>query len=317
MYIVKNTHNNHLRYWYNDDFNQRYRQHNLESTSMIVGGCSRTPKSLKEELKLVAEEILSDYPNLTLFMSGGLDSEMALRIFQSLGKIPNIAIVRFANQGNWFDIKYAVELLNVIGAPYHFIDFDVEEFYYSGECWEYARRYQSYTFYQQILLRVAEQFQQPMITIDEVELVKYPVINWETGKHHFEWSFLKREDQDGVWRRFAETTNIPALNNFYTYSPEAMLAFLKIPTVQDLINDRIPGKLGWNSSKGLIYSDLGYQIRQRPKYGGIERYPNLWEVVKAEVVLRGLEFTPRDYRINATTLLENLINNQETLCQVA
>jgi hypothetical protein len=264
-----------------------------------------------------AEAILNNYSELTLFMSGGLDSEMALRSFETLGKVPRIKIIRFSNNGNWFDIKHAVELLNRLNYSYEFIDFDLIDFYQSGKCWDIARRYQSYTVYQQMLLSIAEDSQQPMITIDEIELVKYPVVDWSTGKYHFEWSFLKREDQDGVWRRFAETTGIPALNNFYTYSPEGMLAFLKIPIVQDLINDRIPGKLGWNSSKNKIYQDLGYVFERRPKYGGIENYPNIWEAVKAGVSLHGLNFTPRDYRVNALTLEQNLFNNQETLCQIA
>jgi hypothetical protein len=191
------------------------------------------------------------------------------------------------------------------------------DFYQSGECWAIANQYQSYTVYQQMLLKIARDLNEPMLTVDEIELVKYPVVDWSTGDYHLEWSFLKREDQDGVWRRFADSTNIPALNNFYTYSPETMLAFLEIPTVQDLINDNIPGKLGWNSSKNEIYANLGYKFHSRPKYGGIERYPNIWEVVKASVGLHGLNFTPRDYKINIRELEENLRCNKETLCQVA
>lgn len=317
MYTVKNTKNNHLRYWYNNDPEQRYRLDDLETTTMSVGGCSRPIGSFRDELLENASDILTNYPDLVLFMSGGLDSEMAFRIFQTLGKIPPIKIVRFPNDENWFDIKYAVELLNELNISYEYIDFDLVDFYHSGECWEIANKYQAYTVYQQMLLKIADELKQPMITIDEIELVKYPRVDWSTGKYSFEWTFLKREDQDAVWRRFAAATSIPALNNFYTYSPESMLAFLKIPLVQDLINDRIPGKLGWNSSKNQIYTVLEYPFRSRPKYGGIERYPNIWEIVKASVNLHGLEFTPRDYAVNVHTLEQNLINNQETQCQVA
>jgi hypothetical protein len=142
-------------------------------------------------------------------------------------------------------------------------------------------------------------------------------MNWETGEYMYEWIFLKKEDQDGVWRRFNDKSGIPALNNFYTYSPESMLAFLQISTVDDLINDRIPGKLGWTSSKMQIYSNLGYEFRKRPKWNGVENYMHLWDAVNYNINSTGLQFTPRGYTVNAIELKQNLINGIETICHTA
>lgn len=315
--MIVNTENNHLLYWYDDDRTKKWRTSELESTYMSVGGCTRKPMSLRAELQRNARRLTTDFKDLTIFMSGGLDSEMALQSFLSAGITPKLVTVRFPDNANMHDIGPTMRMLDQMNLPYTVIDFDLPEFVQSGECYEVGLRYQAYTLYQQMLLRVAEDYNAPMITVDEVELEKVPSIDWATGEYSYEWVFLKKEDQDGVWRRFNDKTGIPALNNFYTYSPESMLAFLNIPIVDDLINNRIPGKLGWTSSKMKIYSTLGYQFRQRPKWHGVENYIHLWDTVKYNISIKGLSYTNRDYTVPALQLKENLMNGVETICKVA
>jgi len=315
--MISNTENNHLRYWYNDDQTKRWRESELDTTTMSVGGCTRKPMSFKAELIRNARSLYRQFPDLTLFMSGGLDSEMALQSFLSAGIVPKIATVRFPNDNNMHDIGPMMKFLTALGIEYSVIDFDPVDFVNSGECYDIGLKYQAYTFYQQMLLKVAEQYSAPMITIDEVELERPTSIDYETGDTSSGWIFLKKEDQDGVWRRFNEKTGIPALNNFYTYSPETILSFLDIPVVDDLVNNRIYGKLGWTSSKMKIYSTLGYEFRKRPKWHGVENYIHLWDEVRYNVSAKGLAFNERQYAMPVIQLKENLINGVETLCQVA
>lgn len=315
--MIINTENNHLHYWFNSDRSQIWRHSNFDTTAMSVGGCLRPPMSLRAELIRNARSIYRNYPDLTLFMSGGLDSEMALRSFMSAGIIPKLATIRFPNDNNMYDIGPMIRMVEQLKLKITVIDFDPNKFVQSGEYKDVGLRYQAYTLYQQMLLRVAEDYAAPMITIDEVEVEKNPSIDFDTGKVTNEWIFLKKEDQDGVWRRFNDKTGIPALNNFYTYSPETILAFLQNPTVDDLINDRMQGKLGWTSSKMKIYSSLGYEFRKRPKWHGIENYIHLWDAVRYSMSDSGLIFNSRAYSVPANLLKENLINGVETLCQVA
>jgi hypothetical protein len=315
--MISNTENNHLQYWYNDDQTQRWRESELDTTTMSVGGCTRKPMSFKAELIRNARSLYRQFPDLTLFMSGGLDSEMALQSFLAAGIVPKIATVKFPNDNNMHDIGPMMRLLTTLDIEYTVIDFDPVDFVNSGECYNIGVKYQAYTFYQQMLLKVAEQYSAPMITIDEVELERPTSIDYETGDISSGWIFLKKEDQDGVWRRFNEKTGIPALNNFYTYSPETILSFLNIPVVDDLVNDRIHGKLGWTSSKMKIYSTLGYEFRKRPKWHGVENYIHLWDAVRYNISSKGLTFNERQYAMPVVQLKENLINGVETLCQVA
>jgi len=316
--MITNTEHNHLKYWYNNDRHQLWRTSDSETTSMSVGGCTRPAMSLKAELIRTARSLIHNYPDLTMFISGGLDSEMALQSFLSAGIVPKLATVRFPDGKNMHDIGPTMQLLDRMGLAYTIIDIDPQKFVDSGQAFEIAEKFQAYTLYQQMLIKIATDFAAPMITIDEVEIEKIPIVNWSTATSTRIWSFVKKEDQDGVWRRFNDKTGIPALNNFYTYSPESMLAFLELPTVDDLINDRIPGKLGWTSSKMQIYSHLGYEFRKRQKWHGVENYLPLWEFVQSEVLQRRhIDFGDRTYSIPAAQLKQNLINGVETTCQIA
>ncbi len=315
--MIQNTLNNHLIYWYNDDESQRWRHSDNDHTSMRVGGCTRDPFSAKIEWTRIARLLIDQYPDLTVFMSGGLDSEIALRCFLAAGIKPKLATIRFPDNKNDYDIGPMIDLVQrEWGLDVTVIDFDPEEFCLSGEYLEIAERYQAYTFYQQMLLKVAEKYSAPMITVDEVELEKIPHINYDTGCADWQWCFLKKEDQDGVWRRFADKTGIPALNNFYTYTPESMLAFLRLPTTAALIRDQIAYKMSWTSSKMKIYSDAGFKFRMRPKWHGMENYMHIWDFVKSNAPDSLKDFGARNYTIPVSQLEENLAKGKISQCSI-
>lgn len=315
--MIENTQNNHLTYWYGNDKNQRWRSHWQQSTHMQVGGCSRQPFSARIEWIRIARMLADQYPDLTVFMSGGLDSEIALRCFIAAGVKPKLATVRFPDGKNDYDIGPMLEMVkNEFNLGCQVIDFDPVEFCLSGEYQEVGARYQAYTFYQQILLRIAEQYAQPMITVDEVELEKLPDVDFDTGAVSWNWTFIKKEDQDGVWRRFAEKTKIPALNNFYTYTPESMLAFLRLPTTQALIRDQIPYKYSWTSSKMKIYSDAGFKFRPRPKWHGMENYMHLWDFAQSNPAETLKDFDSQTYAIPALELEQNLAQGKISQCSI-
>ena len=170
--MIVNTEDLHLKYWYGNDRNIIWRTENLETTSMSVGGCIRKPMSFKAELIRNARRLHKSYPDLTIFLSGGLDSEMALQSFLAAGITPKIVTIRFPDGKNIHDIGPAMRMLDHMGLKYTVIDVDPEEFVMSGEAFEIGARFQGYSFYQQLLMKVAMDYNAPMITIDEIELEK-------------------------------------------------------------------------------------------------------------------------------------------------
>ena len=311
-----NTLNNHLTYWYNEDKESIWRTSETDITSMSVGGCTRPTFSAKIEWRRNAQMIIDQYPDLTLFMSGGLDSEIAFRSFKAAGLKPRLVTIKFKDESNMYDIGPMMEMMkSEFNEKVEVIEFDPEEFCLSGEYLDIAEKYQSYTFYQQILMKVVEDFKEPMMSVDEVELEKKPTVDYNTGETTWGWVFLKKEDQDGVWRRFQDKTGQVALNNFYTYTPEAMLAFLNIPTASLLINDNFEYKYGWTSSKMRIYSEAGFKFRMRPKYHGMENYMHLWDYVEENRHPSLDSYTPVEYTIPTDLLKHNLEQGIETVCQ--
>jgi len=281
------TKGNHLQYWFNGNSTQHWRQHPYEIAHCAVGiGHAPDGSTFLESLTRSAKVLYNRHGcDFRLFLSGGLDSEVALRVFYNNGYAVTPFIIKFANNLNKPDVENALVLCIDLGVEPVIFDFDPVKFVESGEWRRVAASYQCYTFYQQLLLYIAEQQRAPMITIDEIEL----------QKHQNAWWFVKKEDQDGCWHRFVESTGIPAYNNFYTYDPNTITAFTANNIVENLINDRIFGKLSWTSSKHTIYTELtGFDMRNRPKRHGMEHMLNIWEFVASETS-KMLNATPAEF----------------------
>lgn len=89
--------------------------------------------------------ILSDHNHINICCSGGLDSDVILRLLSKHKKV-NCFIGRWMNNGvcyNDYDIKFAIESCESLGVPYTFIDLDFEKFFESGEFINYGTVYKS------------------------------------------------------------------------------------------------------------------------------------------------------------------------------
>ena len=96
----------------------------LETDSIYYHPCTQRPFSpLKEAQR--ATKIISDYGDTVLCLSGGVDSEMMARVFLSCGFIFKVAILRFKNDLNLYDIRYAVSFCDFYNLTYEFVDLDI------------------------------------------------------------------------------------------------------------------------------------------------------------------------------------------------
>jgi len=60
-----------------------------------------------------------------------------------------------------------------------------------------------------------------------------------------------------------------------SYTNEQYFSFLQDPLMQDLVANKIPGKLGNNSSKGIVYNRISkFNMQTRQKYTGYEKIEN-------------------------------------------
>jgi len=309
MHNVYNTVNltkdNHLQYWFNHTHSQHFRTHPYEVAHMKIGGKVDTSIPFVDSLMETANEFHRRHGDeFRVFLSGGLDSELACRVFLKANLKFQPVLIRFKDDLNAPDVHNALKFCNDAGLKPLILEFDPYEFVNSNEWCRIARDYQCYTFYQQMLISIAEQQAQPMITIDEIELTK----------DHHEWVFSKKEDQDGCWHRFVEKTGIPAYNNFYTYDLSTMVAFLKLPRVVSLVNNEIFGKLSWNSSKNAIYQELtNFNMRPRHKRHGMEHLMHVWDHVEEHIAANVLFDDPVVFAIPVSVITNALASGQEVI----
>jgi hypothetical protein len=90
-----------------------------------------------------------------------------------------------------------------------------------------------------------------------------------------------RRQNDGVWMfeidegaKFWTTYHIAvgreSICDWYECSPEIILSHMNLPRINDLINNRIPGKLSSFSHKSIIHKDYWSDIDIRQKLVGFE-----------------------------------------------
>jgi hypothetical protein len=268
--------NNHINYWYNNDPSCLTRTSEYDILNFSIGSINRAPLSFKEECIIAAKEIHQTYPDIHIGLTGGLDSNICLDSFMSAGITPGIFIIKFPNGLNSFDADYAEAKCTRLGIKPIVIEFDPLEFI-STRLMVTVEKYQIYSLYQAIHIDACKTLSVPHISVDEIELRR-------DVAPEIEWCFVKKEDQDMCWRRYASIDGIPALNNFYTWSPELMLSFLQLPTIKKLANNELIGKLAWNSSKYAVYTEGGFgNVPNRPKTWGVEKIYNEWENSQADI----------------------------------
>ena len=70
---------------------------------------------------------------------------------------------------------------------------------------------------------------------------------------------------------YYKDNNIHGTPHFNRYTPEMMISFLTSKRMKELADNKHLGKLGSNSSKGIIYNESSnFNLTLRPKYHGFE-----------------------------------------------
>lgn len=180
---------------------------------------TRDPLSPFEEAVMAAKSISESLgPELTLCLSGGLDSEaMALAFIAA--KVPfDVTTLRFANDLNAQDTDRAIEFCQMHGLRQRFINLDVVSFFERNEFRPYLDPYFCPSAEVATQLWFAEQIKRPFV--------------W--GGEAFRL-FIKGQEPvlqaiselESVMFRMIKIKNLDAVPNFHFFSPELAWSFLK------------------------------------------------------------------------------------------
>jgi len=213
----------------------------------------------------VAKEIYDrKQGNLYLMYSGGVDSEYALNIFLSLGIEITPVIVKLTPNYNEHDVKYAFDFCESKNLKPIVVDLDFNNFVKSGRIVDIAEKFKIGAY----------QLPSTFSCLDQLDGT---IVMGSHGPPH-----MTLDQKTNVWMvdeieplhtvlQYFEKNKINGCPYFLVHTPEQYLSFLQHPIMQDLANHKFPGKLGNNSTKGLVFNDVsGFDLVARQKYTGYE-----------------------------------------------
>jgi len=270
--IPELTHKNHFQFGYNNiPFN--FRKTPDDKWFVRYGSCERPPLNFHDECLATAKLIRSKTnQSLHVMFSGGVDSEVALRSFYE-SEIPvEAAILRYKSDLNIHDVSWAIVICDKFNIPYRIYELDLLDFWNHN-----ANQFAELTYCPspQLLptMWLIDQIPgYPIMGSGECFLVKERPDDYVPGVSPYlksDWMLWEKE-KIAAWYRHFIIRNREGCPGFFQYTPEIMLSFLQDPFVQNLIQDKIVGKLTTESSKFKIYQQH-FDLIERPKYTGFEK----------------------------------------------
>jgi hypothetical protein len=198
-----------------------------------------------------------------IMYSGGVDSEYTLKLFHSMGMKVTPVIVRLTPNYNDHDTEYAFKFCSSIGLTPLVIDIDFDHFVKSGQILDIAMSAELDIFQYPAILHAISQLNGTVLCSTGEPAVR---LDTDTKK----WNVIFNQ-YDYTFFSYFEKHSITGTPFFIAYTPEMLFSFILDPRVDDLVNDRIKGKLGHQSSKFIIYNrHSGFNLEERPKYTGYE-----------------------------------------------
>jgi hypothetical protein len=209
-----------------------------------------------------AEEIYNlKQGKLYLMYSGGVDSEYALSVFLSLGMEVTPVIVRMTPYYNAHDFKYASDFCDSKNLKPLIIDIDLNEFVNSGKILDIAKSMRSSVYHYSTTAYAISQLDGTVICGDGEAYINNQDGIWSVTMYEFDYALVN----------YYKDNNIHGTPHFNRYTPEMMISFLTSKRMKELADNKHLGKLGSNSSKGIIYNESSnFNLTLRPKYHGFE-----------------------------------------------
>lgn len=262
------TLNNHLSYTIGDRL-YGSRETPYEKFKVNIGKIDLdyyTKSNWLEEQYRTAKLISKEYGNdFVVMFSGGTDSEIVLRAFKHIGIIPRVVFIKFANDYNVTDFQIAQRIADDVGMKVEAIEFDVKDFYHSGQAYEFSSEIQCRQMAYLTVYHHIRQLQLPAIMGGEMMLRRH---TFPAGS---KWYYCFRENEDASAMRFSLKYNIPLVNEWFSYTPEMMGYYLEHPRIQWLINERLNYKTSSVSTKNEVLKDLMPSILDKVKTHGYEK----------------------------------------------
>jgi hypothetical protein len=199
--------------------------------------------------------------------SGGIDSELVIRINKELGIKQDVYFVKFENEYNGQDYRDAVRICEQLDIPLKTIDFNLEKFV-ENDLYGYCRKTNLFSIERIIRLAWLDLFDNTVVMGEGEPYWKRNLVN--DFSQRSDWSLWWVEDYFTT-AIYADQIGRKVIGEWYNYTPEVVNAWHKLPFLRDtLFADKLHGKLSCWSSRREVYVERWKDIYNRPKYSGYE-----------------------------------------------
>lgn len=283
------THKNHFKFGYNDLNEYQPRSLDTDQFSFQYGRVSNKNLSWKQANELAASQIYDrKVGDIHVLLSGGMDSEICFKSFYDL-KLPVKTIsLRFTDIDQSNELFYINKAVAKYGIENHeFIDVEVQKIVKSNEFKKLAQSIKCVSPIIVLHMWLANQIKgTPVIAQGEVHLKKSVPANYIPGVSPYEpsiWYLTESERLCSIYMNFI-LQNKPAIPGFFQYNPEQIYSYLtKNNILQNLIENKIHGKLGTRSSKNLMAHQFYPEIEMREKRHGWESIQEFHDQLRSEM----------------------------------
>lgn len=262
--------NNWIEYHFDKTFDVKSKHDSILNINFNVGNIKNLNyyDSLKFNAGVMRDTIREPFDVL---FSGGVDSEVVVRIFKDMGILHNTYIFRYEDDMNVRDVNSAINICESLKIKYQIIDFNLKSFYNSSEAGD-----------------ILEKTLIPSVAgLSKIKFLDYldnvPVHG--EGEPHWIRALFGDYGVKSDWKYHLSEYNLfytlnqkildrTIIGEWYLFTPEVTAAYFKLPLIQRLLNDEIIGKQGTISSKCKIHQDIWTDIVEREKLTGYEG-PNI------------------------------------------
>lgn len=274
------------------------------------GRCAKSLTSWREANGLACISIRNNFNKpLWVLFSGGTDSEICIRSFRA-AKIPiKIATLKFKNNKNQHDLIYVERLRKQLDLDVVYFELDIEDFFESSTLYGIVDPIQCVSPALACTLWLADQLDGvPIISQAEPYLKKEIPKDYIPGVSSYvpsAWHLVESERLCSLYKHFI-FQNRPAVPGFFQYLPEQFYTYLKYnPILQELIQNKITGKLGTRTSKNSMAYQFYPEIEPREKFTGHECLQAAHDKKRAELAQR-FPHSDKNFYIEYNELLQVL-----------
>lgn len=245
-----------------------------------------------------------------VFLSGGIDSEIVVRVNHDLGIKQNVVIVRMEDNHNIQDFTAAMHICNDLGIKPTIIDWNLRRFM-ENDAYDCYQR----TFCPLIGRMVRWAWFDLVDNIPvfgegepywQRETDDYNDAPLDVWKFHWHEDFFTTAFQANISKR-------TVIGEWYNYTPEPVMAYHHMPLARELFADRFRGLKDCWPIRVRIHKQLWPEIQDREKLVGYEgggsphTYPDFMADFQKQVMAENIKTGNTRYKYT-TQQLENIFN---------